>query len=81
MGRPSGAVSAGSNPAGGAHHHQAKPALTWENDPATTERLCSYMPPEATRCRQSRNIRGMNREASGQLSRRNDEVPVHVPGL
>ena len=54
-------------------HHQAKPVLTWENDLATTERLCSRMPPEATRCRQSRNIRGMNREhpasSAGEMTR------------
>jgi len=39
------------------------------------------MPPEAAQCRESRNIRGMNPGASGQLSRRNGEDPVHMPGL
>ena len=71
-------MSAGSNPAGGAYYHQAQPGLTWENDQETAERLCSHMPPEATRCRQSRNIRGMNLGASAQLRKRDNEVSVHV---
>jgi hypothetical protein len=65
----SGAVSAGSNPAGGAHIDQAKPVLSCENDPAPIERLCSRMPPQAAPSRQSRNIRGMRLPPSGQLSR------------
>jgi hypothetical protein len=61
--------------------HQAKPGLTCANDPAPIERLCSRMPPEAAKCRQSRNIRGMRLTPSGRLNPRSDEVPAHVMGL
>jgi hypothetical protein len=68
----SGAVSAGSNPAGGAYHEQAIPGLSCANDLAPVELLCSRMPPEAAKCRESRNIRGMRSGPSSQLSPRND---------